>query len=137
VASWDELMSYVRVRYEIMRQEDDELWFDLPTTGERHQRVAVPGLQHAVQQRQGRLGPAGVDGVGQVPRGDPAGLPQIGRDVRDTEPGAEKYLALNADFAKIWPNITHKKEPPADAKAWEDVPNKLEEHFSPAPGTGD
>jgi hypothetical protein len=34
-------MSYVRVRYEIMRQEDDELWFDLPTTGERHQRVAV------------------------------------------------------------------------------------------------
>jgi hypothetical protein len=41
VASWDELMSYVRVRYEIMRQEDDELWFDLPTTGERHQRVAV------------------------------------------------------------------------------------------------
>ena len=41
MASWDELMSYVRVRYEIMRQEDDELWFDLPTTGERHQRVAV------------------------------------------------------------------------------------------------
>jgi hypothetical protein len=41
VASWDELVSYVRVRYEIMRQEDGELWFDLPTTGERHQRVAV------------------------------------------------------------------------------------------------
>ncbi len=41
MASWDELHAYVRVRYEIMRQEDDELWFDLPTTGERHQRVAV------------------------------------------------------------------------------------------------
>ncbi len=41
MASWDELMSYVRVRYEIMRQENEELWFDLPTTGERHQRVAV------------------------------------------------------------------------------------------------
>lgn len=41
MASWDELVSYVRVRYEIMRQEDGELWFDLPTTGERHQRVAV------------------------------------------------------------------------------------------------
>jgi hypothetical protein len=41
VASWDELVSYVRVRYEIMRQEDEELWFELPTTGERHQRVAV------------------------------------------------------------------------------------------------
>ncbi|MDT7552968.1 MAG: hypothetical protein QOI16_1504 [Pseudonocardiales bacterium] len=41
MASWDELVSYVRVRYEIMRQEDEELWFELPTTGERHQRVAV------------------------------------------------------------------------------------------------
>jgi energy-coupling factor transporter ATP-binding protein EcfA2 len=41
VATWDELVSYVRVRYEIMRQEEGELWFDLPTTGERHQRVAV------------------------------------------------------------------------------------------------
>ncbi len=41
MATWDELVSYVRVRYEIMRQEEEELWFDLPTTGERHQRVAV------------------------------------------------------------------------------------------------
>ena len=55
----------------------------------------------------------------------------------DTEPGLEKLLKLNADFAKIWPNITAKKEPPADAKAWEDVPNKLDAHFSPNPGTGD
>ena len=28
----------------------------------------------------------------------------------DTEPGLEKYLSLNAEFAKIWPNITAKKE---------------------------
>ncbi len=41
MATWDELVSYVRVRYEIMRQAEGELWFDLPTTGERHQRVAV------------------------------------------------------------------------------------------------
>ncbi len=41
MATWDELVSYVRVRYEIMGQTEDELWFDLPTTGERHQRVAV------------------------------------------------------------------------------------------------
>ena len=34
----------------------------------------------------------------------------------DTEPGLEKFLKLNADFAKIWPNITTKKEPPPDAK---------------------
>jgi len=55
----------------------------------------------------------------------------------DTEPGLEKYLSLNAEFAKTWPNITAKKDPPADAKAWEDVPAKLEQHFSPDPGTGD
>jgi ferredoxin len=55
----------------------------------------------------------------------------------DTEPGLENLLRLNADFAKIWPNITAKKEPPGDAKDWEDVPNKLEAQFSPNPGTGD
>ena len=55
----------------------------------------------------------------------------------DTEPGLEKLLKLNADFAKIWPNITQKRDPPADAKAWEGVPNKLETHFSADPGTGD
>jgi hypothetical protein len=41
VASWDDLMSFVRVRYEIMRQVEDELWFNLPTSGERTQLVAV------------------------------------------------------------------------------------------------
>jgi len=55
----------------------------------------------------------------------------------DTEPGLEKFLSLNAEFAKTWPNITAKKDPPADAKAWEDVPGKLEQHFSPDPGAGD
>src|SRR5437016_3567706 len=32
----------------------------------------------------------------------------------DTEPGLERFLSLNAEFAKIWPNITAKKEPPSD-----------------------
>lgn len=41
MASWDDLMTYVRVRYEIMRQADGELWFNLPTTGERTQIVVV------------------------------------------------------------------------------------------------
>ena len=53
-----------------------------------------------------------------------------------TEPGLEQYLSLNAEFSKVWPNITAKKEPPADAKSWEGVPNKMEQ-FSPNPGTGD
>jgi ferredoxin len=30
----------------------------------------------------------------------------------DTEPGIEKWLTLNAEFSKIWPNITAKKAPP-------------------------
>jgi len=37
----------------------------------------------------------------------------------DTEPGLEKWLSLNAEYAKIWPNITVKKAPPPDWKEWE------------------
>jgi ferredoxin len=54
----------------------------------------------------------------------------------DTEPGLEDLLKLNADFAKVWPNITAKKEPPEDAKEWDDVSGKLK-YFSPKGGTGD
>ena len=34
----------------------------------------------------------------------------------DTEAGAEKWLKLNADYAKTWPNITVKRNPPAIQK---------------------
>ena len=54
----------------------------------------------------------------------------------DTEPGLEKWLSLNADFAKVWPNITVKREPPPDHKEWEGKPGK-EQFFSPNPGQGD
>ena len=50
----------------------------------------------------------------------------------DTEAGAEKWLKLNADYAKTWPNITVKKAPPADSKEWEGKPDKLQ-YFSPIP----
>ncbi len=53
----------------------------------------------------------------------------------DTEPGLEKWLKLNAEYAQIWPNITAKKEPPADSKEWEGVAGK-EQYFSAEPGTG-
>jgi ferredoxin len=43
---------------------------------------------------------------------------------------------LNAEFAKIWPNITTKKEPPTDAKEWDGKPDK-EKYFSSKPGAGD
>ena len=54
----------------------------------------------------------------------------------DTEPELARWLELNARFAKRWPNITVKKEPPADARAWDGVPEKFE-HFSEKPGSGE
>lgn len=39
--TWNDLVSYVRVRYEVFRQTDRTLLFDLPTTDGRTQRVAV------------------------------------------------------------------------------------------------
>ena len=37
----------------------------------------------------------------------------------------ENFLELNAELAEIWPNITEKKEAPADAADWEGKPGKL------------
>jgi ferredoxin len=54
----------------------------------------------------------------------------------DTEPGLEKWLSLNAEYAKIWPNIAVKKAPPPDWKEWERKADKLQ-YFSPNPGSGD
>lgn len=45
MASWDDLVSYVRMRYEVMRQAEGELWFNLPTSGDRTQLVVV---RHAI-----------------------------------------------------------------------------------------
>jgi ferredoxin len=55
----------------------------------------------------------------------------------DTEPGLEKWLKINADYATQWPNISTKKAPPADAKDFEGIDGKFEKYFSPAPGEGD
>jgi ferredoxin len=38
----------------------------------------------------------------------------------------EKFVALNAELAKIFPSITDKKEPPPDADQWKEVKDKLE-----------
>jgi ferredoxin len=54
----------------------------------------------------------------------------------DTVPGLEKWIALNAEYAKQWPNITIKRDAPADAKEWDGVEGK-EQHFSDKPGQGD
>lgn len=54
----------------------------------------------------------------------------------DSEPGTEKWLALNAEYAKVWPNVTIKKDAMADAEAWDGKPDK-EKLLSPNPGEGD
>jgi ferredoxin len=55
----------------------------------------------------------------------------------DTNPGLESWLKLNADYALVWPNITIKREPPADAKEFDGVSGKFVRYFSPNPGQGD
>ena len=55
----------------------------------------------------------------------------------DTTPGLESWLKLNADYALVWPNITIKREPPADAKEFDSVPGKFEQCFSSNSGQGD
>ena len=55
----------------------------------------------------------------------------------DTESGLDKWLEVNAEYASKWPNITHKKEPPADGKAFDGEEGKFEKYFSEKPGTGD
>jgi ferredoxin len=42
-----------------------------------------------------------------------------------TEPGLETWLDLNARMAMVLPQITVRKDPPADREAWRDVPDKL------------
>ena len=55
----------------------------------------------------------------------------------DSEPGLEKWLEVNAEYAKSWPNITQKKEAPPDAKEFEGQNGKFEKYFSSNPGAGD
>ena len=43
----------------------------------------------------------------------------------DVPAGQEGFIALNAELTKAWPVITTVKPAPADAKAWEGVPDKL------------
>ncbi|MGH7016450.1 MAG: ferredoxin FdxA [Caulobacteraceae bacterium] len=55
----------------------------------------------------------------------------------DTEDDPDgKWLRVNTDYAKIWPNITIKGTPPADAEQWERVTDKFEKYFSDKPGQG-
>ena len=45
----------------------------------------------------------------------------------DTEPGLEKWLELNAEYAKVWPNITVKKEPAGRRQGLGGRPGQVQE----------
>ncbi|MDZ4843642.1 MAG: ferredoxin FdxA [Hyphomicrobium aestuarii] len=49
----------------------------------------------------------------------------VGAIKADTEPGLEKWIALNAQMASLLPVITERKEPPADSENWREVSGKL------------
>ena len=55
----------------------------------------------------------------------------------DQEGNMEKWVELNAKYADLWPNLTRKKSPLPNADDWVGIKNKLEDHFSEKPGTGD
>ncbi|KIQ98252.1 MULTISPECIES: ferredoxin FdxA [Lysobacteraceae] len=43
----------------------------------------------------------------------------------DVPRGQEVYVALNAELAALWPIISTRKDPPADAAEWDDRTGKL------------
>ena len=49
--------------------------------------------------------------------------------ISDTEEGSEKWLKINQEYSEQWPNITEKKDPPADHKKFENEENKFEKYF--------
>jgi ferredoxin len=52
----------------------------------------------------------------------------------DSEPKAQEWLALNAEYSRKWPNIRSKGTAPGDAADWVDVPEKYSRYFCPEPG---
>ncbi|MCA3721922.1 ferredoxin FdxA [Phenylobacterium sp.] len=55
-------------------------------------------------------------------------------DTEDTPDG--KWLRVNTEYSKVWPNITLKGEPPADGAQFERETDKFEKYFSEKPGKG-
>lgn len=48
-----------------------------------------------------------------------------------------EWVEMNREYALKWPNITKRKDAPADADEFKGLKNKMETHFSPNPGSGD
>lgn len=58
-------------------------------------------------------------------------------DTRENVPNLEMYARLNVEYTALWPLITRKGIPPADADAHKEVTGKYPAQFSPVPGLGD
>ncbi|MBU6235736.1 MAG: ferredoxin family protein [Alphaproteobacteria bacterium] len=54
----------------------------------------------------------------------------------DSIPDAAKWVELNREYSAKWPNINRKVDAMPDAEKFKDKKNKLEEDFSPNPGSG-
>ena len=54
--------------------------------------------------------------------------------VADTEGNVGKWLEINKEYSVKWPNISQKKEPPADQEKFRNEKNKFEKYFSDKPG---
>ena len=54
----------------------------------------------------------------------------------DTDKGLEPWLKINLDMAKLWPNLTKKRDSLPEAKEMDGREGKLE-FFSEQPGEGD
>ena len=48
--------------------------------------------------------------------------------VPDTAEGSEKWLEMNTKYSEIWPNISEKKDPPADHKKYENEEDKFKKY---------
>jgi ferredoxin len=56
--------------------------------------------------------------------------------IPDIHTGADRWLAVNREYAALWPNITRKHPAPDDAVTWKGVDDKFATQFSPKPGNG-
>ncbi|OMH39182.1 ferredoxin FdxA [Motiliproteus sp. MSK22-1] len=43
----------------------------------------------------------------------------------DVPPDQKQFIALNAELAALWPNISEMKAAPEDAKDWDGKPDKI------------
>jgi len=58
--------------------------------------------------------------------------------VYDTDPLAEPWLKLNAQYSRLWPNVSADRgQTPPDADQFGAVTGKFDRFFSPEPGKGD